>query len=104
MNQNSYLLAGILIMAVVTYAIRVIPMALFRKKISSRFVQSFLFYVPYSVLSAMTFPAILACTGNYYSAAAGTLTALLLAVRKKSLLIVSIGAAAVTLAVQILSV
>ncbi len=102
MNQSSYLLAGILIMALVTYLVRVIPMALFRKKISSRFVQSFLFYVPYSVLSAMTFPAILSCTGNYYSATAGTLTALFLAFRKKSLLIVSIGAAAVTLAVQLL--
>lgn len=101
--NNSYLLCGIFVMALVTYLIRVIPMVVFRRKIESRFIRSFLFYVPYSVLSAMTFPGIFFCTGNIYSAAAGTLSALFLASKKKSLVVVALGAAAITLAVQILT-
>lgn len=103
MNLNNYYLAGILVMAGVTYLIRVIPMAVFRRKINSVFIQSFLYYVPYSVLSAMTFPAIFTCTGNVYSAAVGTATALLLGCKKKSLLVVSIGAALAALIVQLLT-
>lgn len=56
--SNRYILTSILVMAVVTYLIRMLPMAIFRKKIKNRFIQSFLSYVPYSVLAAMTFPAI----------------------------------------------
>ena len=52
-------------MAVVTYLIRMLPMAIFRKKIKNRFIQSFLSYVPYSVLAAMTFPAIFSATGTH---------------------------------------
>ena len=55
--SNRYILTSILMMAVVTYLIRMLPMAIFRKKIKNRFIQSFLSYVPYSVLAAMTFPA-----------------------------------------------
>ncbi len=49
---------GIFVMALVTYVIRMIPMAFFSKPIHSRFFKSFLFYVPYAVLSAMTFPGV----------------------------------------------
>ena len=52
----------IFVMAVTTYLIRVLPMTLFRKPIRSRFVRSFLHYVPYTCLTAMTFPAILSST------------------------------------------
>ena len=57
MNTNVY--AYILVMALVTYLIRALPLVLIRREIKSRFIRSFLFYVPYVTLSVMTFPAIL---------------------------------------------
>lgn len=82
----------LLVMAGVTYLIRVIPFVLINKKIENKFVNSFLYYIPYTVLSAMTFPAILYATGSMISAAVGLLTAILIACKKNSLLIVAIGA------------
>ena len=49
----------LLILCVSTYLIRVIPFVAIKEKISDRFVQSFLYYIPYAVLTAMTFPAVL---------------------------------------------
>ena len=69
----------IAVMAGVTYLIRVIPFAFFRKKIRSQFLRSFLYYIPYAVLSAMTLPAIFYSTGSFPTAAAGTAVALVLA-------------------------
>ena len=66
-------------MALVTYLIRMIPFAAVRGKIKSRFVRSFLYYVPYAVLSAMTFPYIIFSTGNTLTAVLGTVSAFLLA-------------------------
>ena len=48
----------IAVMAGVTYLVRMLPMVIFRKKIKSRFIRSFLYYIPYAVLAAMTFPAV----------------------------------------------
>lgn len=87
----------ILVMAGVTYLIRMIPFTLFRSKIKSRFIRSFIYYVPYAVLSAMTFPAIFYSTGEFYSSLFGTVTALVLAYFKKPLIIVALCAAAVSL-------
>ena len=67
----------IFVMAMVTYLIRMIPFAFFSKKIKSRFFRSFLYYIPYAVLSAMTIPAIFYSTGNILSAAVGTAAAVL---------------------------
>ena len=69
----------IAVMAGVTYLIRMIPFTFFRKKIKSRFIRSFLHYIPYAVLSAMTFPAIFYSTDSFVSAAVGTVAALVLA-------------------------
>lgn len=66
--RNPYLY--ILIMALVTYAIRVLPLTLIRKPIRSRFIRSFLYYVPYVTLSVMTFPAILDATQSPWAGAA----------------------------------
>ena len=96
-----YLLIGMGIMAGMTYLIRVIPMAVFRKKITNRFVRSFLSYVPYAVLSAMTFPAIFYSTGSVASAAAGCAAALALAYWNKGLLTVALGSAAAVLLAQL---
>jgi branched-subunit amino acid transport protein len=80
----------ILIMAGVTYLVRMLPIILFKKKIESIFIKSFLYYVPYAVLGSMTFPAIFSSTSSLYSAVAGTIVAILLAFKEKSLLTVAI--------------
>lgn len=84
----------IAVMAIVTYLIRVIPFAAARGKIKSRFIRSFLYYIPYTVLSAMTFPAIFYSTGNTMTAAAGTITALVMAFFRLPLILVALGASA----------
>ncbi len=84
----------IAVMAIVTYLIRVIPFALFRKKISSKFIRSFLHYVPYGVLSAMTMPAIFYSTGNIATSSVGTAVALILAYFDLPLIVVALAAAA----------
>ena len=80
----------ILVMASVTYLIRMLPFVIFRKKIKSQFLQSFLYYIPYGVLSAMTIPYIFYSTGSMVSAIVGTLVAVLLALKDKSLIIVAV--------------
>lgn len=85
----------ITVMAVVTYLIRMIPFAFFRKKIKSRFFRSFLYYIPYAVLSAMTIPAIFYSTGNIITAVAGTLTAFVLSYFNLPLIVVALSATAV---------
>lgn len=82
----------ILVMAGVTYLIRMLPFTLFKKKIKSKFIQSVLYYVPYAVLSAMTFPAIFYSTGNTVTAAVGTVIALVLAYFNLPLIVVSLAA------------
>ena len=77
-------------MAVVTYLPRMLPLAIFKKKIKSRFIRSFLAYVPYAVLAAMTFPEILYSTSNMLSAAAGLLVALILSYFGRGLLTVAL--------------
>ena len=91
-------LTYIAIMAGVTYLIRMIPFTVFQKKIRSRFVLSFLHYVPYAVLSAMTIPAIFYSTGSMVTAAAGTVVAIVLAYLEKPLIVVALAASAAALA------
>lgn len=88
-----YLLGGIAIMAIMTYVIRVTPMVIFRKKIENVRIKSFLHYVPYTVLAAMTFPAIFSSTQSSASAIAGCIVGVLLAYFDKGLVIVALGAA-----------
>lgn len=100
--KTAYILACIAVMAGVTYIIRVTPMVVFRKKIKNRWIQSFLYYVPYAVLAAMTFPAVFSSTGSHLSSAAGCAAAVVLAYLKRGLLTVAVGAAAAAFVVQIL--
>jgi len=81
-------------MALTTYLIRVLPLTIFRKPIQSRFLRSFLHYVPYACLTAMTFPAILTSTDTILSGGAALIVAVILAYRGKSLLTVSLAASA----------
>ena len=89
-------------MALTTYLIRVLPMTLFRKPIKSRFIRSFLHYVPYACLTAMTFPAILSSTESVISGAAALVTAVVLAFRGKSLILVAVSSSAAVLIVELL--
>jgi len=82
------------IMAGTTYLIRAIPFALVEKKIQNRFVRSFLHYIPYAVLTAMTIPAVLFAAGNVVAAAVGLAVAILFALRDKSLTVVAVAACA----------
>ena len=92
----------LLVMALVTYLVRAVPFVLFRKKISSPRLKAFFDYIPYAVLSSMTFPAILYSTGSVLSAAAGLLVALLLSWRGKSLLVVALATSLTVLGVSLL--
>lgn len=92
--------ACIAVMALTTYLIRVLPMTLFRKPIKSRFLRSFLHYVPYACLTAMTFPAILGSTASMVSGAAALLVGVILALWNQPLIVVSLGASGAVLAVE----
>ena len=96
------LLPYLAIMAGVTYLIRMLPFTLFRRDIKSRFVQSFLAYIPYAVLGAMTFPSIFYATASLASAIAGTVVALTLAFFRRSLLVVALGASGAALATELI--
>ncbi|MCQ2491202.1 MAG: AzlD domain-containing protein [Ruminococcus sp.] len=82
----------IAVMAAVTYLIRMIPFTFFRKKIKSKFVRSFLKYIPYAVLSAMTIPAVFTSTGNAVTSAVGALVAVVLAFFDLPLILVALAA------------
>ena len=92
----------IAVMAGVTYLIRMIPFVAFRKEITSPFFKSFLYYVPYAVLSAMTIPAIFYATGDYVTAAVGTAVALVLAYFRVPLNGVALAAAGAALVTDLL--
>lgn len=92
MNHN--IITYILVMAVTTYLIRVLPLVLIRKEITNPYIRSFLYYVPYACLAAMTFPAILTATSGVISAAIGFAVALFAAYKEKSLVTVALVACA----------
>ena len=87
-------------MALTTYLIRCLPLTIFRKPIRSRFLRSFLHYVPYCCLTAMTFPAILSSTASIISGAAALIVGVILAYRGKSLLTVSVAASAAVMVTE----
>ena len=84
----------VLVMAVTTYLIRALPLTLLKKPIRSRFLRSFLHYVPTACLTAMTFPAILTATDHVISGAAGLLVGVLLSLKNKSLIVVAVASCA----------
>lgn len=100
--MNDYIIY-ILVMAGVTYLIRMLPLSLVRGKIESTFVKSFIFYVPYAVLSAMTIPAIFYSTSSLVSALAGLAVAIILAFFGKSLLTVALSACASVFIIELIT-
>ena len=89
LSQTEYRLLQLAVMAVVTYLVRMLPMTLITKRITNRFLRSFLYYVPYAVLGAMTFPAIFFSTGGLISGIVGTAVGIVLALCNRSLITVA---------------
>ena len=100
MKGNIYIY--IAVMAVVTYLIRMLPLALIKKKITNRFFKSFLYYVPFVTLAVMTFPAIIYATSNVYAAWGGFIVAIIMACRKKSLPQVALAACVVVFLMELI--
>jgi len=98
-NQSFFIY--LLIMAGSTYLIRAIPFAAVRKKIENKFIRSFLYYIPYTVLSAMTFPAALYATGNIIAASLGLLVAIFFAIKSKGLTVVAVASCVTVFLVEI---
>ena len=92
--ETKEFLIYLLVMAGSTYLIRAIPFAAIRKKIKNPFINSFLYYIPYTVLAAMTFPSALYATGNIISAAVGLAAAILVSLKNKNLTLVAVTACA----------
>ena len=90
----AYLVGVVAVMFAITYLPRTLPLVLFRREIRSRWLRSFLHYVPYAVLTALTLPAIIGATRDWRSAAVGLAVAVLLAWRRRPLLVVALVAAA----------
>ena len=88
MENNTYIYLGIMVL--VTFAIRVLPLTLIRKQIKNRFIQSFLFYVPYVTLAVMTFPAIVNATQSPVAGAAALLVGIVMALFGAGLLPVAV--------------
>ncbi len=89
------------VMAGVTYLVRAVPLVLFRKKLTNRFAKSFLYYVPYAVLGAMTVPAVFYATGSIISACAGFAAALIPAFFGRSLITVALTASVAAYAAEL---
>lgn len=99
MNEHTiYLVISVAVMAVVTYLIRMLPLAVFRKKIKSKFALNFLYYVPFAVLSAMTVPAVFTACGDSMAAitssVVGLVVSVVLAYFERGLLTVAVSACA----------
>ena len=98
MTGKTYLY--ILVCAAVSFLIRELPLTLIRRPIKSRFLRSFLYYVPYCCLTAMTFPSILSSTASILGGAAALVVAVILAYRGKSLIVVALSSSAAVLVVE----
>ena len=89
----SYLAQALVVAALVTYTLRAVPLLLLRREIESRWINSFLYFVPWAVVSAMVIPDIFTSTSSVVSATIGLIVALFLAWRGRSLLVVVLAAA-----------
>lgn len=102
MNEHISFFLYLLVAAGVTYLIRMLPLVFFHKEITNRYIKSFLYYIPYTVLTAMTFPAIFYSTGSLISAIVGTAAAVILAFLGRGLITVAIGATLSVFVIELL--
>lgn len=96
----SYLTGVVLVTALVTYLVRMLPIVFFKRELTSKWVRAFMYYIPYAVLGAMTFPAILYSTRSMISGATGFTAAIIFAYSSRGLLITALGAAATVYIVE----
>ena len=96
----AYMLIGCAVMFAVTYATKAIGLLFVKKPIKNKYVKSFLYYLPYSVLAVMVFPTILFSTSTIWSGVAGTLVALVLAYFRRGLLVVSVASIATVFLIE----
>lgn len=101
MKDLQYMLVSVAVMALTTYLVRMLPMVLCRKKITNPFLQSFLYYIPYAVLAAMTIPAIFSSTASTWSAVGGLLAALAVSLMGKGLMPVALSACGVVFVIEL---
>ena len=100
--MNNYVFfVYLLILAGSTYLIRVIPFVAIKNKINNRFIRSFLAYIPYAVLTAMTIPAVFYATNWWAGAAAGLIVAVIFALKEKGLTVVAIAACVAVFVVEL---
>ena len=106
MNLFTFSTAGLMlaVMALTTYTIRVTPMAIFHRKLENRWFKDFMFYIPFCVLAAMTFPDVIYSTKSLTSGIVATVVALIMSWRKRDLLTVAIGAVAAAVLVEYLKI
>lgn len=106
MSMFTFSTAGIMlaVMALTTYFIRVTPMAIFHRKLENRWFKDFMFYIPFCVLAAMTFPDVIYSTKSLTSGIVATVVALIMSWRKRDLLTVAIGAVAAAVLVEYLKI
>ncbi|MBO5845738.1 MAG: AzlD domain-containing protein [Clostridia bacterium] len=102
MFRTEGFLIALLIMAVTTYLIRLLPILFVRRRIKSVFIRSFLHYVPFVVLTAISFPAIIFSTGNVISGVVATVACVILAYRNMGIITVSIGGVGAALITELL--
>ena len=91
MSKEMYFVSALLVMAGVTYLIRALPLVFVRKRIKSKFIRSFLYYVPYVVLSALSFPAIFMATDSIAVGVIAALVCGILAYKGKPLILCMLG-------------
>ena len=106
MSMITFSVAGIMlaVMAITTYFIRVTPMAIFHRKLENRWFKDFMFYIPFCVLAAMTFPDVIYSTKSLTSGIVATVVALIMSWRKRDLLTVAIGAVVAAVLVEYLKI
>lgn len=102
MSDRMWFLVCLLTTAGVTYLVRMVPLVLIKRKITNRFIKSFLYYIPYAVLGVMTIPAIFYATASMLSAIAGFMVAVVLAWFEKGLLTVAASACGAVLVVELI--
>lgn len=96
------ILSAVFIMAIVTYLPRAIPLLFFNKKINSKFFKSFLFYIPFAVLGAMTFPNIIYSTGSIVTGTIGLVSAIIFSYLEFDLLKVAVATVGIVYIFQLL--
>ena len=100
--DNTKFFVYLLVMAGVTYLVRMVPLVLVNKPIKNKYILSFLYYVPYTVLSVMTVPAIFFATSSYVSAVVGFIVAVVSALFKRSLVQVAVFSCLSVLATELI--